>query len=78
MAARITQEVVNIRNQLKAKDEELLHSKEEGLFHYFSRLRGFAQSLFYRLSKVIQNWISFASMRSVIGPENSRNTQPVR
>lgn len=29
MAARITQEVVNIRNQLKAKDEELLHSKEE-------------------------------------------------
>lgn len=29
MAARITQEVVNVRNQLKAKDEELLHSKEE-------------------------------------------------
>lgn len=36
MAARITQEVVNVRSQLKAKDEELLHSKEEGLFHYFS------------------------------------------
>lgn len=33
MAARITQEVVNIRSHLKAKDEELLHSKEEGLFH---------------------------------------------
>lgn len=46
MAARITQDVVNIRNQLKAKDEELLHSKEEGLFHYFSRLRGFAQIFF--------------------------------
>lgn len=51
MAARITQEVVNIRNQLKAKDEELLHSKEEGLFHYLSRLRGFAQSFFFIVSR---------------------------
>lgn len=32
MAARITQEVVDMRNQLKCKDEELLKHKEEGLF----------------------------------------------
>lgn len=32
MAARITQEVMDMRGQLKCKDEELLKHKEEGWF----------------------------------------------
>lgn len=32
MAARITQQVVDMQSQLKHKDEELLKHKEEGFF----------------------------------------------
>lgn len=34
MAARITQQVVEMQSQLKHKDEELLKHKEEGFFHF--------------------------------------------
>ena len=33
MAARITQQVVDMQSQLKYKDEELVKHKEEGLSH---------------------------------------------
>lgn len=34
-AARVTQDAVNIRNELKEKDEELVKHKHEGLWRFF-------------------------------------------